>query len=191
MQRLWIWHGPRDRADVVITVVGSVVRLAVAAFAVVFVWAGVDVGTQDHSGGVGALWFFLAGATAVAAWIVWDVVKSWGVVPAARLHIADDQIAFSTPLWGRTFTATTLRAGEPIAVSVVTHAVIPAGKTMYVYEFRQGDAVVRYLAPAAISERSAAALDDALAEAGSPLEWTSRSDEPRPRGRRAGRSLKP
>lgn len=187
MQRIWIKHGPEGGLDNAIHALITVVRLVLVVVAGVFVFAATAVATTATS--VGALWFFIVGMAGVGAWILWDVAKSWGLVPAARLRIDRTQIAFSTPLWGRTFTSTTLCVGEPIALATHEYWVIPAGKNMHVFEFRQGDTAVRYLAPAPMSERSAAKLREALASVDSPLH-TDRSPAPRRRARRrAGRSL--
>lgn len=168
MKKLWLWHAPQGSFDIALNVFNAVLRLGLVVLAAGFVSASVSAGAGAQ-GSVGGLWFFVAGAAAFAVWNVWDVAKSWGWIPAARVLIDGSHIAFETPFWRRSFTARTFIAGEPLTLVTREIPVLRAAKSVHTYEFRQGDTKVRYLAPMYITQESAQELKAVLATAGTRL----------------------
>ena len=172
-------------------VLTTLVRLVLLALAVVMAWAIVAAGFGGGHGSV-ALGLFLAGFVILAAWMAWDILKSWGLVPAAHIRIDGDRIAVATPVWRRAFARGSLRAGDPITVTHREVPVVPAGKTVHVYELQQKHASVRYQAPAPLSAGSAAELERMFEEAGSTVVFAeSAAQGRRRRPRRSSRSLDP
>lgn len=168
MKKTWLWHAPQSTFDKVVNAINTVLRLILVLMASGFVVVASSVGLRD-TGPVGALWFFVAGMAGFALWNLWDIVKSWGGIPAAQLLIEEPSIAFQTPFWRRSFTGDTFVVGEPIELSVKEISLFRVGKTIHFYEFRQGETKVRYLAPMSITEESVQELTRALTNVGTRL----------------------
>ena len=168
MQKLWLWHAPHGKFNIGVNAFNAVLRLVLTAVAAWFAVGSVVVGMRG-SGPVGALWLFVIAAVVFCLWNLWDVAKSWGWIPAARVLIGESEIAFETPFWRRTFMSETFTVGEPLELEVREHAIIKAAKTMHVYEFHQGDVKARYLAPMYMTYDSAEELRQALARKGTRL----------------------
>lgn len=168
VKKTWLWHAPQSTFDKVVNAISTVLRLVLVFMASGFVVAASSVGLHE-SGAVGALWFFVAGMAVFVLWNLWDIVKSWGGIPAAQLLVDESHIAIQTPFWRRSFMGHTFVIGEPMEMSVKEVSLLRVGKTIHIYEFRQGETKVRYFAPMYITERSERDLTQALASAGTRL----------------------
>ncbi|WNM26313.1 hypothetical protein RN607_08875 [Demequina capsici] len=150
----------------------SVLRLIVPGLSVVFMAALSVAAISVVLGGNPSVSAILLAVViiGVTLWLCWDVAKSLGVVPLARVDAGATGIMITPPLMAWRTRHHAMTAGEPVAVAVMRQSSF-LGAT-HVYRFTQGTAHVSLVSPSPVREADLDALAAAFAEVGTSLTVT-------------------
>lgn len=106
---------------------------------------------------------------AATAWLVRDLLKLLGVVPAARIELSDDSLSVRSAMFGLNGRRRTLALGQTIRMDVLRQPSLFLGATG-LYRLSQQDVQVTIVAPGMARDEDLEALLERLAESGTRVD---------------------